>query len=70
MLFPFLPALLFGPQSSQEGRHIGCIDPECNITSVIEDAYENARFLCDAYYLCSPALEIIDVDSESGFTSY
>ena len=27
---------------------------------VVKDAYENARFLCDQYYMSSPALEIIE----------
>lgn len=37
---------------------MGSIDPSCNIVEVIEDAYENARFLCDRYYLVSPELSI------------
>lgn len=43
-----------------EGRHIGCIDPLCDPCNVVKDAYENARFLCDQYYLASPNLEIIE----------
>ncbi|CAH2007788.1 unnamed protein product [Acanthoscelides obtectus] len=46
-----------GPNRS---KYIGCIDTQCDIISVIKDAYENARFLCDQYYLASPDL-IIDV---------
>lgn len=42
-----------GPNRS---KYIGCIDPNCDIVSVIKDAYENARFLCDRYYLASPEL--------------
>jgi len=49
--------LLFG-DNPQEGRHVGWIDPNCNPVSVIQDAYENARFLCDQYYLASPELEV------------
>jgi len=33
---------------------------------VVRDAYENARFLCDQYYLTSPALEIQQHSSEPG----
>lgn len=28
----------------------------CDSASVVRDAYENARFLCDQYYLASPEL--------------
>lgn len=41
------------------GRHIGSIDPACDVVAVVKDAYENARFLCDRYYLASPELEIL-----------
>ncbi|XP_022907219.1 pyruvate dehydrogenase (acetyl-transferring) kinase, mitochondrial [Onthophagus taurus] len=53
--------LLFGGQlenapGPNRSKYIGCIDPHCDIVSVIKDAYENARFLCDQYYLASPDL--------------
>ncbi|XP_022124932.1 pyruvate dehydrogenase (acetyl-transferring) kinase, mitochondrial [Pieris rapae] len=61
--------LLFGEQigAKQEsvngigngGRHIGSIDPACDVAAVVRDAYENARFLCDRYYLASPDLELL-----------
>ncbi|XP_061381270.1 pyruvate dehydrogenase (acetyl-transferring) kinase, mitochondrial isoform X1 [Danaus plexippus] len=41
------------------GRHIGSIDPACDVIAVVKDAYENARFLCDRYYLASPDLELL-----------
>lgn len=47
--------ILFG-ESVNHQNHIGCIDPHCDVVSVIEDAYANARFLCDQYYLASPEL--------------
>ncbi|KAJ3648421.1 hypothetical protein Zmor_020226 [Zophobas morio] len=55
--------LLFGGQlenapGPNQSKYIGCIDPQCDIVSVIKDAYENARFLCDQYYLASPDLII------------
>lgn len=54
IFFP-LAAMLFG-ESMNAQNHIGSIDPHCNVVRVIEDAYANARFLCDQYYLASPEL--------------
>lgn len=53
-------ALLFGEVPQTRGRHIGAIDSICDPTMVVRDAYENARFLCDQYYLASPELEIVE----------
>uniref|UniRef100_A0A0B7AGD7 Protein-serine/threonine kinase n=1 Tax=Arion vulgaris TaxID=1028688 RepID=A0A0B7AGD7_9EUPU len=51
--------LLFGKkEKNNDPRHIGCIDPNCNLSLVIQDAYENARFLCEQYYLAAPELII------------
>ncbi|XP_046404546.1 pyruvate dehydrogenase (acetyl-transferring) kinase, mitochondrial isoform X1 [Ischnura elegans] len=50
--------LLFGSELNGHNRHIGCIDPHCDLSSVVRDAYENARFLCDQYYLASPELRL------------
>lgn len=47
--------ILFG-EGVHAQNHIGCIDPHCDVVRVIEDAYSNARFLCDQYYLASPEL--------------
>ncbi|XP_029156781.1 pyruvate dehydrogenase (acetyl-transferring) kinase, mitochondrial-like, partial [Nylanderia fulva] len=48
--------LLLVGQLNGHSRHVGCIDPSCDVIGVIKDAYENARFLCDRYYLASPEL--------------
>lgn len=50
-------AILFG-DIPRHGRQVGCIDPVCDPASVVLDAYENARFLCDQYYLASPELKL------------
>lgn len=50
--------LLFGDDVSVPPSHIGCLDPNCRISTIVEDAYENAKFLCDQYYLASPNLFI------------
>jgi len=51
--------ILFG-QEPQQTEHIGCIEVDCNPRSVVHDAYENARWLCDQYYLGAPEIEIIE----------
>ena len=48
--------LLFGSELNGHSRHVGSIDPSCDIISVVNDAYEKARLLCDQYYLASPEL--------------
>ncbi|XP_016411544.1 pyruvate dehydrogenase (acetyl-transferring) kinase isozyme 1, mitochondrial-like [Sinocyclocheilus rhinocerous] len=51
--------LLFGGKIRDNPAHpkqIGSIDPSCCVTDVVKDAYENARNLCDRYYMNSPEL--------------
>ncbi|XP_068218042.1 pyruvate dehydrogenase (acetyl-transferring) kinase, mitochondrial-like isoform X1 [Palaemon carinicauda] len=61
--------LLFG-DSINSHHHIGCIDPHCDIVRVIEDAYSNARFLCDQYYLASPELVVKHHNEHDKKTKY
>eukprot|EP00124_Ichthyophonus_hoferi_P001408 Ihof_evm11s72 gene=Ihof_evmTU11s72 len=49
---------LFG-QKNPSDKMIGVIDPKCQVTEIIEDAVESARFLCDQYYCRSPNVEVI-----------
>ncbi|KAF2347292.1 Branched-chain alpha-ketoacid dehydrogenase kinase/Pyruvate dehydrogenase kinase N-terminal, partial [Trinorchestia longiramus] len=58
--------LLFGPEEVGHGDHIGCIDPNCDITRVVEDAYSNARFLCDQYYMACPELRLLQHNGTCG----
>ena len=52
----------------QRSSHlVGTIDPQCEITPVIVQAYESARFLCEQYYLSAPAM---DYTSHDGSTRY
>ncbi|XP_055071493.1 pyruvate dehydrogenase (acetyl-transferring) kinase isozyme 1, mitochondrial [Misgurnus anguillicaudatus] len=51
--------LLFGGNVRVNPAHpkqIGSIDPSCRLADVVKDAYENARNLCDRYYMNSPEL--------------
>jgi len=46
--------LMFFEKKPQHPGQIGSIDPHTDVKAVLEDAYQNAKFLCDQYYLCSP----------------
>ncbi|KAJ0005657.1 hypothetical protein NQD34_015551 [Periophthalmus magnuspinnatus] len=55
----YISALLFGGKVKVNPAHpkqIGGIDPHCHVSDVIRDAFENARNLCDRYYMNSPDL--------------
>ena len=43
-------------------RHVGCIDPQCDIAKVVEDAYANARFVCEQYYLGAPEMNLTEIN--------
>ncbi|XP_061616392.1 pyruvate dehydrogenase kinase, isozyme 4 isoform X1 [Phyllopteryx taeniolatus] len=57
-------------------KHIGSIDPTCDVVEVVKvacfffiffhgDAYETSKMLCEQYYLTSPDMEITQVNSKS-----
>ncbi|XP_067280831.1 pyruvate dehydrogenase kinase, isozyme 3b [Pseudorasbora parva] len=51
--------LLFGDATClAQPKHIGSIDPACNVAEVVRDAYETAKMLCEQYYMTAPELKI------------
>ena len=42
---------------------VGTIDPRCEVTPIVKEAYENARFLCEQCYLSSPEMVYTSYDS-------
>lgn len=59
-------SLLFGGKiNPAHPKHIGSIDPNCNVVEVIKDGYENAKRLCDLYYMSSPELILEELNSKS-----
>ncbi|XP_069093919.1 pyruvate dehydrogenase kinase, isozyme 2 isoform X2 [Pleurodeles waltl] len=52
-----------GTTNPAHPKHIGSIDPNCDVTDVVRDAYEMAKMLCDKYYMASPNLEIQAVNA-------
>uniref|UniRef100_G1U1W3 Protein-serine/threonine kinase n=1 Tax=Oryctolagus cuniculus TaxID=9986 RepID=G1U1W3_RABIT len=62
--FPPATALLFdGSTNPAHPKHIGSIDPNCNVSEVVKDAYDMAKLLCDKYYMASPELDIQEVNA-------
>ncbi|XP_064420113.1 pyruvate dehydrogenase (acetyl-transferring) kinase isozyme 1, mitochondrial [Latimeria chalumnae] len=60
-------ALLFGGKVKENPAHpkqIGSIDPNCSVAEVVKDAYEEARTLCNKYYMSSPELELVEVNAK------
>ncbi|NWH31911.1 PDK1 kinase, partial [Chloropsis hardwickii] len=59
-------SLLFGGKiNPAHPKHIGSIDPNCNVVEVIRDGYENAKRLCDLYYMSSPELILEERNAKS-----
>nr|XP_020469906.1 pyruvate dehydrogenase kinase, isozyme 4 isoform X1 [Monopterus albus] len=46
-------------------KHIGSIDPSCDVVEVVKDAYETSKVLCEQYYLTSPDMEITEFNSKN-----
>ncbi|CAF2515928.1 unnamed protein product [Rotaria sp. Silwood2] len=50
--------MCFGDEVPLHPTHLGFVDPNCFVEEIIKDAYENAQFLCEGYYLQAPSLEL------------
>ncbi|XP_035383064.1 pyruvate dehydrogenase kinase, isozyme 3b [Electrophorus electricus] len=58
--------LLFGDGiNPAHPKHIGGIDPTCNVVEVVRDAYETAKILCEQYYMLSPELQIHEFNTKN-----
>ncbi|VBB30385.1 unnamed protein product [Acanthocheilonema viteae] len=55
--------IVFGTSLPASPRHIGCIDPACDVATVIVDAYDGARFICDGCYCDTPKLQFDSYNS-------
>uniref|UniRef100_A0A4W4H9M4 Protein-serine/threonine kinase n=1 Tax=Electrophorus electricus TaxID=8005 RepID=A0A4W4H9M4_ELEEL len=47
-----------GSTNPAHPKHIGSIDPNCDVVEVVKDAFESSKMLCDQYYLTSPEVTI------------
>ncbi|CAF3478496.1 unnamed protein product [Rotaria sp. Silwood1] len=50
--------MCFGDEVPLHPTHLGFVDPNCLVEDIIKDAFENAQFLCEGYYLQAPSLEL------------
>lgn len=48
--------LMFGSELNKHRRFVGSIDPNCNVLEILEDAYEDAKYLCEHYYSAAPGI--------------
>lgn len=53
-------SMLFGDEDGRDPRphRVGVIDTECKLGKLVQEAFDNAAFLCEEYYFCSPDLEV------------
>ncbi|CAH8450303.1 unnamed protein product [Schistosoma mattheei] len=56
-LFDML-VLMFGSELNKHRRYVGSIDPDCNVREILDDAYEDAKFLCEHYYSAAPEMKV------------
>lgn len=59
---------MFGSELNKRRRFVGSIDPDCNVLEIMEDAYEDAKFLCEHYYSTAPTIKVDTVGGK--FTLY
>nr|CAH8827568.1 unnamed protein product [Trichobilharzia regenti]CAH8827574.1 unnamed protein product [Trichobilharzia regenti] len=58
--------LMFGSELNKHRRYVGSIDPDCNVREILDDAYEDAKFLCEHYYSAAPEMKVQVHSSEDG----
>ncbi|XP_028930750.1 pyruvate dehydrogenase kinase, isozyme 2 [Ornithorhynchus anatinus] len=54
-----------GSTNPAHPKHIGSIDPNCDVCEVVKDAYDMSKLLCDKYYMASPELQIQEINASS-----
>ncbi|KAM9391142.1 pyruvate dehydrogenase (acetyl-transferring) kinase isozyme 2, mitochondrial-like [Salvelinus alpinus] len=58
-------SLIFdGSANPAHPKHIGTIDPDCDVTEVVKDAFDSSKMLCEQYYLTSPEIDITQVNAK------
>ncbi|XP_029518773.1 pyruvate dehydrogenase (acetyl-transferring) kinase isozyme 2, mitochondrial-like [Oncorhynchus nerka] len=58
-------SLIFdGSVNPAHPKHIGTIDPDCDVTEVVKDAFDSSKMLCEQYYLTSPEIDLTQVNAK------
>ncbi|VDM21226.1 unnamed protein product [Hydatigera taeniaeformis] len=65
-----LAMLVFGPEFNKHHRFVGCIDQHCNVVHILNDAYDDAKLLCDHYYAESPGMDVSLVNDANGVIEF
>lgn len=63
IVFVFLYVELMATATVSSGNNLFVV-VKLNVISKFSDAYENAKFLCDQYYLTSPGLVVEQCDGK------
>ena len=72
--------MCFGEEVPVHPTHLGFVDPNCLVEDIVKgkqkssgefqnrefilDAFENAQFLCEGYYLAAPSLELRKINGK------
>jgi len=51
-------SFLFGPDADRDNARVGMIDPNCNVLSVMMEAFHHAGDLCQDYYNIAPDIDV------------
>lgn len=61
--------LLYGEELQSCPNHVGCIDPYLDVTKVVEDAFQDATFVCESCYMDAPKLNLKLVNNTDAISS-
>ncbi|KAF6772154.1 hypothetical protein AHF37_08448 [Paragonimus kellicotti] len=62
----FISSLMFGSELNKHRRFVGSVDPDCNVLEILEDAYEDAKYLCEHYYSTAPEMAVETCGASDG----
>lgn len=60
---------LYGEDLAPSLNHVGCIDPYLDVTKVVQDAFQDATFVCESCYMDAPKLNLKVVNKTDAISS-